>query len=412
MNTIHPTKSFRSVQPRYVAMFSCTGPACEDNCCTGWNVHIDKKTFNTYRQAKNPELSERLSKQVKRVRSLKSDAQYARIEMDPVTKACPFMEQKLCSIQREMGEDKLSDTCSTYPRNSRLIAGQHELALTLSCPEAARLALLKEDAMDFVEDAVRLRPNVISATRTLHGLTPEMMSSIRIFALQFMRTSGLVLWQKLALLGVFCEQLTQTLKTSGHSRIPAMLENIQGMVSNGLIVDALSEMQPDYASQAKVFSSLWQLKIKGRLSLQQEMVQKAVALGLGADPLTNEVSEEQLIEKYISGVGNLHTAMINVPFLLENYVINEMFNEVFPFGAVTPDEHFQKLVTRLGLIRLMLAAQCNDSKNLPPPEQMAKTIQVFCRLYQHDTNFSNTVNNALKTSGWNNLNKIFKFIRV
>lgn len=73
-------------------MFSCTRPACEVNCCTGWNVHIDKKTFNTYRQAKNPELSERLSKQVKRVRSLKNDAQYTRIEMDPVTKSCPFME--------------------------------------------------------------------------------------------------------------------------------------------------------------------------------------------------------------------------------------------------------------------------------------------------------------------------------
>jgi hypothetical protein len=55
-------------------------------------VHIDKKTFNTYRQSKNPELSERLSKQFKRVRSLKNDAQYTRIEMDPVTKSCPFME--------------------------------------------------------------------------------------------------------------------------------------------------------------------------------------------------------------------------------------------------------------------------------------------------------------------------------
>uniref|UniRef100_UPI0040482974 flagellin lysine-N-methylase n=1 Tax=Limnohabitans sp. TaxID=1907725 RepID=UPI0040482974 len=412
MNTIHPTKSVRTVQPRYVAMFSCTGPACEDNCCTGWNVHIDKKTFNTYRQAKNPELTERLSTQVKRVRSLKNDAQYARIEMDPVTKACPFMEQKLCSIQREMGEDKLSDTCATYPRNSRLIAGQHELSLTLSCPEAARLALLKADAMDFVEDAVRLRPNVISAGRTLHGLTMEMMSSIRIFALQLMRASDLVLWQKLALLGVFCEQLTQTLKTSGHSRVPAMLENINDMVSNGLIVDALSEMQPDYASQARVFSRLWQLKINGKLSPQQEMIQKSVALGLGADPLTNEVSEEQLIKKYISGISNLKIAMANAPFLLDNYVINEMFNEVFPFGAVTPDLHFQRLVTRLGLIRLMLAAQCNDLEKLPLPEQMAKTVQVFCRLYQHDTNFATNVNNALRLTGWNNLEKIFKFIRV
>jgi lysine-N-methylase len=412
MSTLHPTKTVQSVQPKYVSSFSCTGPACEDNCCTGWTVHVDKKTFNAYRQAKTPELTERLESKVKRVRSLNSDTQYARIEMKPVTQECPFMEEKLCGIQKTLGEDKLSDTCATYPRNNRLLGGQHEQSLTLSCPEAARLALLQADAMDFVEGSMRVRPEVISSSKPKHGLSSELVSSVRVFALQLMRTEGLELWQKLAVLGFFCEQLTQYIKTARQAEIPSLLGEVGSMVTSGAIVDALIELKPDYAIQATVFSSLWQLKINRKHSPVQEAVQKAVAQGLGADPETHEVANDKLIAHYTSGVIRLPLAMKEVPFLLQNYLINEMFNEVFPFGEAKPDQHFLKLVTRFGLVRLMLSAQCSDSASMPTSEQMARTVQVFCRQYQHDVKFAKSVNTALENTGWDSLEKIYRFLRT
>lgn len=412
MSTLHPTKTVQSVQPKYVSSFSCTGLACEDNCCTGWTVHVDKKTFNAYRQAKTPELAERLESKVKRSRGLNSVTQYARIEMKPVTQECPFMEEKLCAIQKTLGEDKLSDTCATYPRNNRVSGGQHEQSLTLSCPEAARLALLKADAMDFVEGTMRVRPEVISTSKPKHGLSAELVSSVRVFGLQLMRTEGLELWQKLAVLGFFCEQLTQHIKAARHSKISSLLEEAANMVTSGAIVDALIELQPDYAIQATVFSSLWQLKINRKHSPVQEAVQKAVALGLGADPETHDVSKEMLIARYTAGVKRLPLAMKEVPFLLENYLINEMFNEVFPFGEAAPDKHFLKLVTRFGLVRLMLSAQCTESVSMPTNEQMARTVQVFCRQYQHDVKFAKSVNTALENTGWDSLEKIYRFLRT
>ena len=412
MTTLHPTKTVQSVQPKYVSSFSCTGPACEDNCCTGWTVHIDKKTFNAYRQAKTPELVERLESKVKRVRSLNSETQYARIEMKPVSQECPFMEEKLCGIQKTLGEDKLSDTCATYPRNNRLLGGQHEQSLTLSCPEAARLALLRADAMDFVEGDMRVRPEVIISSKPKHGLSSELVSSVRVFALQLMRTEGLELWQKLAVLGFFCEQLSKYIKTARQAEIPSLLEEVGTMVTSGAIVDALIGLRPDYAIQATVFSSFWQLKINRKLSPVQEAVQKSVALGLGADPVTHEVTKDQLIDRYTTGVTRLPLAMQEVPFLLENYLINEMFNEVFPFGEATAYRHFIKLVTRFGLVRLMLSAQCCDSESVPTKEQMSRTVQVFCRQYQHDTNFAKSVNTALENTGWDSLEKIYRFLRT
>lgn len=412
MSTIHPVKTVQSIQPRYVSRFACTGSACEDSCCSGWTVYIDKKTFHAYRQATQPLLMERMAKQVKRVRSLASDAKYARIEMQPQTLACPFLEEKLCSVQRELGEDKLSDTCATYPRKSRVQAGQHQQALTLSCPEAARLALLAEDALDFVEVSAKVRVDSIFQMRSKQGLTPEMMASVNHHCLHWMKSDGLSLWQKLAALGVFSEQLTQALQKGGYASVPSLLTEFDAMVKSGAIAEALSAMLPDYAIQATTFSSLWQIKNHRKNSPVQDAVQASVVRGLGADPETHHVSQQQLIDNYRTGVQRLPHALKGAPFFLENFLLNEMFSESFPFSEATPYDHYLKLVTQFGLLRFMLAVQCNGETGLPDLEQMARTVQVFSRKYQHDADFAKRVNGALKNSGWNSLEKIYRFLRT
>ena len=44
------------LQPQYVAKFQCIGPACEDSCCIGWRVQIDKDTYQNYRKCSDDEL--------------------------------------------------------------------------------------------------------------------------------------------------------------------------------------------------------------------------------------------------------------------------------------------------------------------------------------------------------------------
>lgn len=412
MPTLHASKTVQSVQPKYVGLFSCTGPSCEDNCCTGWNVHIDKKTFNSYKQANVPELAERFEKTVKRTRSLNNDIQYARIEMLPITQECPFMQEKLCGIQSKLGEDKLSNTCSTYPRDNRVIGGQHEMTLTLSCPEAARLALLQADAMDFVEVSHRVRSEVIGVFKSKHGLSPEIVNGIRVLTLQLIRTDGLELWQKLAILGVFCEKLTQLLKVGAHTKIPHLIDETSHTVESGGALEALSELKADHTSQATIFASLWQIKLSKKHSPIQEQIHKIVRKGLGVDPETHTITAKKMINNYKLGAANLPIAMLEIPFILDNYVLNEMFREIFPFGEITPHDHFLKIITRLGLVRFMLAAQCTNMEELPSHVQMARTIQVFCRQYQHDVKFSQSVNNALRDLEWTSMEKIFKFLKT
>ena len=60
------------------------------------------------------------------------------------------MENKLCEIQKNLGEDALCNTCDMYPRFDEVYGNLEEMGLSLSCPEAARLILSKEEKVEFI----------------------------------------------------------------------------------------------------------------------------------------------------------------------------------------------------------------------------------------------------------------------
>ena len=133
------------VTPKYVSDFSCIGPDCEDSCCIGWNIYIDKQSYKktvAHRDLKT--LAKTAMKKIKR-----SDDKWAIIRADS-DGACPFLDSnRLCKIHSLAGEDTLSDTCKTYPRTSLVKEGDKYQSLYLSCPEAARLILFSPDAFMF-----------------------------------------------------------------------------------------------------------------------------------------------------------------------------------------------------------------------------------------------------------------------
>ena len=40
--------------PHYYKKFHCTASECEDTCCAGWEIMIDKKSLEKYKKAEGP----------------------------------------------------------------------------------------------------------------------------------------------------------------------------------------------------------------------------------------------------------------------------------------------------------------------------------------------------------------------
>lgn len=410
MAILHPSRSLTALVPQYVSRFSCIGSSCEDSCCAGWRVTVDKKTFTAYRQSNHPELKPMFESSLKRTRSQESDTNYARIELHAESGACPMMKDSLCSVQKNLDETYLSNTCFSYPRATRQFAGGIEQSLTLSCPEAARQALLSADAFDFVENRIQVRDSTASSIKPTHGLSVETMNEIRIFCFQLMRTDALALWEKLAVLGVFCESLTTAIAAHNQRAIPALLQEFIVILETGSVVQALQDLAPNHASQALVFSALWNSRNLMPRSASQRDIVASIAKGMQLDDASTRSKEQQIVDSYRRGIERLATALETTPYMLEHYVLNEMFSNLFPFGDTTPYESYLRLISRFGMVRFMLAAQCNNEA-LPSPALLAQTVQVFCRRFQHDALFATQTSEVMRNTGWDRLEKIYGFLR-
>lgn len=130
--------------PDYYKKFRCTAGACEDTCCGGWNISVDKGTLRNYRKVRGS-FGKKLKKSV--------DFHTGSLRMN--NGICAFLDTEgLCEIQRTLGEGSLCRTCRIYPRHMEDYGERREYMLMLSCPEAVRLVLGREESDRFVEQRI------------------------------------------------------------------------------------------------------------------------------------------------------------------------------------------------------------------------------------------------------------------
>lgn len=124
------------VKPEFFDSFKCVADRCPDTCCAGWDVEIDDKSAEKYKNEKGC-LKEYFEKH------LTTDEDGYIFSL--TDGRCPLLdEMKLCRIQLEKGEAALCDTCRLFPRYFDDYGEIRETGLGLGCPEVARILLLPE----------------------------------------------------------------------------------------------------------------------------------------------------------------------------------------------------------------------------------------------------------------------------
>ena len=157
-------KKINKRYPVYFEEFKCIGGKCEDSCCIGWNIDIDKVTFKRYFKVQDPEMKRMFQKNIQNNERYSSeDIDYGIVKLKK-EKRCPFLdEENYCVIHSKLGEDYLSNVCTCFPRVTNKIDETYEMSLDVACPEAARLILLKEEGIKFINKEEELGKHIISA---------------------------------------------------------------------------------------------------------------------------------------------------------------------------------------------------------------------------------------------------------
>jgi len=127
--------------PDYFNEFKCIADRCEDTCCAGWGIVIDDESYKKYLSVEGKFGDELRSKIVNE----ENDNVFVLTE-----DRCSFLnESNLCDIYSNLGSDGLCYTCRQYPRYLEEFGNLREVGISLSCPEAARIILMKNDKVKF-----------------------------------------------------------------------------------------------------------------------------------------------------------------------------------------------------------------------------------------------------------------------
>jgi lysine-N-methylase len=399
------TPAREHLQPSYAEAFRCISSACEDTCCRGWSVPVDQATFERYRS--HPVLKPFVGDLIVLNTTSPSTSDYARM---PLTSSgnCAFLDQeRLCGIQKHLGPDLLSVTCATYPRAIQHPAGEQEVALNLSCPEAARLVLLDPSLLGPAPWPLRL-PHAYASIWQDDGahLRPgEVRLAVRDFVLTLLSDRRYPLWQRLYLLGPTVRRLKAL---AGNQALSDWCEANPTLTAHVLADSArtaaglrlqpiMDDLEAQPADQLQLVAEILRLRL-AEPPTAQRFLECIHDFELGLRTSTAR-KEQEILSHYAEGQRFYNALLEQHPQLIENYVLNHVFKNSFPFGrqslrfslmpASAPDPEAEHtllcvLATLAQTLLIGMAAHYREDFGLP---HVVKLIQSLARAIEHGTTF-------------------------
>lgn len=396
--------------PSALATFKCIGPACSDNCCKGWDVDIDKATYQSYLAMADSPLKSRFEKEIQlNPDSTDGEFDYALMILT-AKRNCPFLNDKdWCDIQATHGEAALSKVCHNFPRTFNRIDGAIEMSATLSCPEVARLILSEQKRLVFSPDPVKRQRYVLNqdVVQTSDGLIQhpaKFLLPLRNLTSEILSNEHFTFYQRLGLLGLFHEGMLPMHTPEGVDAIPAHIKRFEGYLKRGAGPKPLAKMKPSAQNQLTLmgylnaeFPDFFKLESGefGRVSLGV-----ATEFGSGKKKDTAALARLQGLHQ-----SHLMPFIQANPYFFENYCQHFVFKFLYPFSEEgDPYMAYTLLMMRIYLIQMHLC-QLADMHNLKEItlEDGIWVVQKLTKLLEHNRLFFVSLGEDLMEIGYDHL---------
>lgn len=388
------------IEPDYMSDFACIGGDCEDTCCAGWKVIVDKKTYQKYRKVKDPVMRKTLADVVKRDRKSTSDGSYAKIVLDD-TGMCPLTDDKgLCTVHKELGESYLCNTCATYPRIFADVGGTIEKTLTLSCPEATRVVLNRPEGIGFVEgeEAITaLINNGISLDKYPY------FWDLRIFIVQLLQDRRQSIEMRLIVLGLFLQKVETIPVQDYPAYLPNIMQEYSERLGNENYIEALLKIEPRRDFQLDLVHSLTIHHLENFTGEKYLQLVKQVVDGLNLDE-KNIIKYEEAYSKYYEPF------MQNHSYILENYLVNMIFKNLIPYDKVTFSESYMMIVIHVMLVKVHMIGLASYKKEMTVDDVLF-CIQQIGRAVEHNSMYVDSLREEMLDAKYTTMGHMFSLLK-
>ncbi|MBT2292291.1 flagellin lysine-N-methylase [Paenibacillus albidus] len=375
--------------PGYMQKFQCTGAACEDTCCSLWEITIDKSTYEKYKQIPDKSIREDVNRNL--MRNSRDNGAHASFIMNQKTGNCPMLCNGLCSIQAKLGEDFLSQTCSTYPRVLNKRNDSIEVSALLSCPEIARLVLFSKDSMNFSHATELPTPNLMVKNQGELSKTKTKCSfAIRDLAVEVLRDHQFSLQHRLIILGVLLDNAANPFVAGEYAETLTFLDEfrdelqINQELRNYDIFASDDQFQFQFLNNTLMHhlnEFLWNTRYNECLNEYLKGIQS------NGSSLSESLSTYRKVRKEIYDPYYKQNE-----YHMENYLINHVYQTFVADALVDSNlfNFFLKLVADYSFIRLHLIGMAAYRQELTD-DMVIKLIQSYTKNYKFSNKFSDAI---------------------
>jgi len=384
--------------PEYMQEFQCIGTACEDTCCAGWQVTVDKKTYQKYRSTRHPDLKGMLKENVKRNRTSQSDESYAHIIMESSGNCTMLNEERLCTIQKELGAEYLSNTCAIYPRTLNRVDNIVEKSATLSCPETARLALLNEEGIGFVEVQEPASTRGFMQKNLVLKGKEELFWELRIFTIRILQDRRTTIENRLIILGMFYQRVESLSLVERKEQLENIKQEFEKRIENEEFLTSINNLPKNLSFQLGMCKNLIQYRLTAKITSQRYM--DCINEMIEGLAINDGLEEDMLIERYHEAYETSYKPFMEQhEYIVENYLVNYVFKDLFPYDKDTFFESFVMLVINFSMIKMHLIGIGNHNKGLNT-KLAVKLVQSYSKTIEHNAEYLGNVKKLLKESGY------------
>lgn len=370
--------------PLYIENFKCIGGSCNDSCCIGWDIDIDKITFKKYFKVKDEDFKRMFQKNIHNNEYATSDdVDYGKVKLGK-DKRCPFLDDdNYCVIHAKLGEEYLSNVCTCYPRIMNKVDDHYEISLDVACPEAAKLILSNKEGVDFFRKETKLGKHIISGyidtkSKEVNDSPVKYFNEIRKMSIDIIKNRKFDISERLYILGDFLEGLQEEIYDD--------FDSVQKYIKNYDIDSAYSLYEKNNMNYAIQIAFLKEMveKLDVFKEVESEYFRKHTREMLDGFDFGEGEALMEKAEFYISTYESYIENVVNKnSYIFENYLVNFMYNNLFPFSeSEFIFDGYMILLFRYSLIRFYLVGKYLNNNN-QSVEDIINFIQGFSKTIEH-----------------------------
>lgn len=222
--------------PHYFNDFKCIADKCESTCCANWEVVIDDESLEKYNAVKGPFKDVLQSK-------ITTNSENENIFLLNKNRCSFLNSNNTCDLYINLGKDSLCYTCSQYPRFIEQFLDLKEMGLSLSCPEAARIILKEDKALEFIISSNEEVITDIPSDFDKKVLNELLLSRNLIF--KILNDSHISFNKKITIILSFVNDLQIKIDLGDMEEIPDVIKEYEEFLKDGFIEKVLTYIEEE-----------------------------------------------------------------------------------------------------------------------------------------------------------------------